>query len=509
MAIVGGESGLMKHILRFLFKGEHALSHGFVCTNSAGERFSIHGTLGGILADEACHKVIRSIKGASGLRACGACKNIINTRRPDLISGSDFLRWHATALSSDFVRQTDQDAWSDFDAVAAAAAPGAMRKAAFENLQKGRGVTFEEGCLLGDRSLRDVYLPVSHTLYDWMHCIFASTGVAQYSLNAFLADMLQHTDLKLEDVDRFAASITFGKRDALGYLKRDFFASRYSSNPTGHIKAFAGETMSAVQVLKFFCIMVLERRGLLPHHCYCIKLLAKITGILSLGDSAVPLSTELSDLIEEHHKELLQTYGTWLCKPKAHLTYHCPDHMLQLGVNLSCFSNERRNRLLCKVVPHYRGASATSDAAPMQRLLVDLYDRIMTCSFEDYNLVEPSSDQTHELRSVFEDAPTRIKLSSAARTPTGGLSAGQFLWLRGGVDAVAKAVGFVQLTYSSDPGLPQVRAIVALYKQSVSEKSVWEDACQTAHIDLGCVAGVLPCMSTHGDKIRPLFPDYL
>jgi hypothetical protein len=499
----------MKHLLRFLFKRPDGVHIPFLCSCSGGARFSIKCRLVGILADEACHRVLRSLKGAAGLRCCGACKNVIQTRFPGRVARDDFLRWQAQAFLQDFVRQTDDDAWSDIDIVARISTTPGVPKSRVEKVQTCHGCNYEEGALMQDHDLRDVFLPVTHTLYDWMHCAAASSSVGQYEVNFFLRALLDHTGFTLADVDAFAATITFGKRGALGYLRRDFFASRYNTAEGGHIKAFASELMSAVEVLRFFCIVKLDPLGLLPHHSRCMKILAKILCILKMGDSAVPLSNQLLALVELHHKELLQTYGPSLCKPKNHLLYHCPEVLQRLGVNLNCFSNERRNRLLCCTIPHYRGNAAKADVSPIGRLLLDLEFRISTCSFSVYSLVEPAIEATSDLRSVFETRPSKVRLSDAVRTPSGRLTVNQYVWIRGDWDAIGFTSGFSELTYMGLPNDTELVAFVDMYRQSDKDNSVWEPASCSAMVPVHDVAGSVPCMSVRGGRVRPLFPDYL
>ncbi len=499
----------MKHLLHFLFKRPDGINKPFLCVGSGGASFSIHCRLGGILADEACHKVLRSLKGAAGLRCCGACRNIIATKFPDRIKDDDFLRWCATSFAKDFVQQTDADAWADIDAVARAATTPGLAKSRVEKLSTCRGCNYEEGTLMQDVALRDTYFPVTHTLYDWMHCAAASTGVGQYHVNAFLQALQEWTHFTLADVDNFACGITFGRRSSLGYLRPKFFACRYCTTPGGHIRAFASELMSAVEILKFFCVTKLDVDGLLPDHSRGIKILARILSILKLGDAAVPLSKEFLRLVELHHKEILQTYGPWMCKPKCHLLYHVESILTGLSVNLSCFSNERRNRLLCSTILHYRGNAAKDDTAPLSRLLLDLEFRISTCTFESYALVEPSLDATASLRWVFEGRPNRVKLSDAARTPAGRLTKGQFVWIRGQFNTIGFTSGFAELMYVERPGDLDIVAFVDMYSRSGEDKTLWAPADFSALVHVRDIAGSVPGMAAHGGQMRPFFPDFL
>eukprot|EP00959_Pyramimonas_sp_CCMP1952_P044937 938879-Pyramimonas_sp.AAC.1 len=51
-------------------------------------------------------------------------------------------------------------------------------------LEQTCGLHFAPESLLFDDELREHYRPHSSTMWDWMHCVVASTGTAQYNLNA-------------------------------------------------------------------------------------------------------------------------------------------------------------------------------------------------------------------------------------------------------------------------------------------------------------------------------------
>lgn len=507
-AVRGGVSGFMKHLMHFMFMGSDNILKGFMCEAAGVARFAVKCELVGIIADELCHKQLRSLKGASGLRMCGACVNIVHTQQPHRLRCDDFLRWQATAFPKDFVRMTDANAFEICDELAAAAP--LTRKTAFEKMEKEYGANHAPHGLVADTSLRGVYKPVSHTLYDYMHCILASTGIGQYHVNGFLHAVASHTHFTMEDIDAFAWNISFGKRNVLGYLKKDFFSSRCAASPTGHIKAFASETLSAVCVLRFFCIVKLDPASLLPNHSRAMHLLAKICGIFSLGDAAVPLVDELSRLLELHHREVLSCYGAALCKPKNHLTYHCTDILRNLGVCLSCFSNERRNRLLCAAVPHNRGRAAV-DEGPLFRLLLDLEHRVQVCSFEPYSMVEPCVDVTSTIRGLFDEEPARVRLADSVRTPSGQWGSRQYIWVRDvlGSDTICFTECFVELLFSDDLQSVHIFAIAQVYRQCVARRAAWEPAGFSMYLCVDKIAGVVPGMFLEGGLVMPLFPEYL
>ena len=109
-----------------------------------------------------------------------------------------------------------------------------------------------------------------------------------------------------------------------------------------HIRAFAGECLSAVTALVWFFKLVLEPVGKLAKHGQCMLLLQDIHDIiLLLGDRAVQASSLLRSTLIVHHKLFIEIYGRGMAKIKFHLLYHSADCLERFSVNLNCFKTER------------------------------------------------------------------------------------------------------------------------------------------------------------------------
>ena len=86
------------------------------------------------------------------------------------------LDWHR------FDESSEQDAWSQFDFLAAS--HGTARAGDFAAYEMARGSVYDADCLLADESLRDYVGPVSGILHDWMH-VYLQHGVASAELHLF------------------------------------------------------------------------------------------------------------------------------------------------------------------------------------------------------------------------------------------------------------------------------------------------------------------------------------
>ena len=89
------------------------------------------------------------------------------------------------------------------------------------------------------------------------------------------------------------------------------FRSRVVHKPDKHIRAFAGETLSAITVLCWYFLLVMKPRNQLVEHGECLLVLQLIHDILFLlADKAVLLADKLFEVIVLHAKLMLRIYGT-------------------------------------------------------------------------------------------------------------------------------------------------------------------------------------------------------
>ena len=108
-----------------------------------------------------------------------------------------------------------------------------------------------------------------------------------------------------------------------------------------HIRAFASETIDATLVLSVLAETVLLPNNILPRHCECLLKLQHIFDILLSGDEALKHIDKLSELLIDHHKEMVSLSGEDIAKIKPHLMHHVPRQMQKKEANMSCFPGER------------------------------------------------------------------------------------------------------------------------------------------------------------------------
>jgi len=240
--VLGGFTAFCKHILFSFFEGpfNFALGIRLLIANS-GHTLFFQARLLCFIQDEAALKYMNSVKGASGTKCCMKCKNVTRLWN---VEGDAYLRDFATASPDDFDLHTDASFLEMIDKL-----PGAFNDLGnkeFKIYQQLVGITYNAHGLLWEMRLRQHYKPIQHTYEDWMHGLCASGGVGQYTLNGFV-HAVKEAGIPTEDLDAFQSKIKWPSHSR--HLSKDFFCKRPSDDPKGHIKAFAGETLQAVQCM--------------------------------------------------------------------------------------------------------------------------------------------------------------------------------------------------------------------------------------------------------------------
>ena len=200
--------------------------------------------------------------------------------------------------------------------------------------------------------------PTTHTYFDPMHCLCASSGVSQYHLNGF-ANAYVDAGGTLQDLDLFQRSIIWppGKNRA---LRRRYFEKQVVQKPAEHIKSFASDVLSGVLTCLWFCKLILLPKDMMSEHCSALELLQMVHDILFyMGDKAAEHVDLLESILVVHHKKFLQLYGARAAKIKFHLLYHIIDALRRWRKSLNCFKTERMHGEPNKIAPHCRTIGKT------------------------------------------------------------------------------------------------------------------------------------------------------
>lgn len=341
--VKGGISLAVRELIRSVLLAPCELSHIGVAVDMLGGPQLVRADLKHILADEAALKSVWSCKGAAGIRPCMLCRNVM-ALRSDLTEGQEYLVDVACSDPARFHLSTDEDIWEAWDNLASK--HGRVTKAAFGNLEKASGFSYDPDALLSDRSLRRLVRPATATTMDWLHN-FLQNGVASHEIAAFLTKCRSELQLGYQDFHNFVrARWVFPYGQATHKIDAVFSEGRERSGGVDAFRATASETLMVFPILRHFAETLVRPTHRLDPACESLMLLCRILDeYLRLKRRAAP-ATDLIALISAHLEKHKSVYGLEYVKPKHHFAFHnALRHHLPDEVFLDCFVLERKHQV--------------------------------------------------------------------------------------------------------------------------------------------------------------------
>lgn len=348
--VEGGWSRMLRDLLRSMFLGAQGLSSaGILVELSDGPRL-LFLRLSNMLADEAALKMALDCKGASGLRPCPICKNLV-------ASGSDLARRDDTGYlvdlgSPDHRRcdfASDAEIWEIADLLQAAKPEKTARQ--FAELQQSAGFNHNPVGVLSDPQLRAHFLPSSITTFDAMHCIFAN-GTASVEAFLFLRQCRTELGIRYADLKAFCgATWEFPENlRAKGRALPEVFSQGREQASTDTFKAGATEVLMTMPLLCHFAERVVVPSGKLKAELRSLFAQGEVvSAVLGAKRARTYDATVLSAAVDKHLRLFVRAYGAEYVKPKHHYATHLGRQARRDGVILDAFTVERK---------HYAGKRA-------------------------------------------------------------------------------------------------------------------------------------------------------
>jgi hypothetical protein len=297
--------------------------------------YILRAKFGIFLMDERAEKFIASVKGSSGSKMCMSCRNVVGRLDPASVR-LPFRHFSAPGLT-DCEPQTAATFNADLEYLRAQ--HGVVTATTFNEMSQALGVTFDLHSLPYSDMRGCARIPETR-FCDWMHNLCASGGVAQYQVNQFCLAVVA-SGLTLEMLDDFQQACRRPRSQT--HLRKSFFKDRVVHSNTSHIKAFAGEILTVISVLRLFSDLVLAPIGAMAAHVSLLRLMSQMLEILLLGDGAVAHARLLQRISLQYHIEYLALMPQCV-KPKLHYMHHTPDQIERHAANLSCFAPERKHQ---------------------------------------------------------------------------------------------------------------------------------------------------------------------
>ena len=346
--VAGGMTCICKMVLRSFFCGDESFAAG--CVLRVPDATLVFGKLLCLIADESAIKHTYATKGASGLVPCMKCKNVV-------LIGHDILENDASgyfvdlSATSGFDLATDADIWAKFDKITSMKTAGATA-AALQQMEKALGINCVPNGILADEELRSHVLPIKHTAYDSMHCLF-SNGIASQEMHLFLQLCSQHLGITFGHMEdwckagwRTAKHIGSGATAAIAV-----FSSRREQLSKDGFKGIASELLAIFPLMRHFIETVVKPRC---PECMqdALASFAKLREAVAILNSMKRDSSTITQSRCDHLKSTLAThlrlfkvaYGPDHVRPKHHLCQHIPDQVLAHKMVIDCWPCERKHR---------------------------------------------------------------------------------------------------------------------------------------------------------------------
>jgi hypothetical protein len=347
----GGMSTVMSQFLEtWWFK--HVPESGFPVV-IGDKTYLVRMRLASFQGDMAAHKSVWGCKGASGLKTCRNCGNVISkvAGRQLRLSGMDQLVDISEHDSTKFIPLTDAEAEGVVDTLHGMAMNPRVSKTALEREETLYGWNYIPNGLMLNRALRPVIKP-SMAKSDAMHT-YHSNGIANNEIGLFLqACNAKLPGFSLDDFLRFAQPWRANSCDGQQWFDSALKMSLLRKADKGNAyPGNASQTKVALEMLAAFAQVVL---------CDAAEISAELVSLAALASVLREVSalkqrwkrTEASNLKElqaSYLQAFVGAYGKDAVKPKHHDQFHLLDGW---GPGyLDCWALERKNKIFVEEAP--------------------------------------------------------------------------------------------------------------------------------------------------------------
>jgi len=338
-ASIGGLSGALLHIFRSFFEG---LQAGYVLKLTSPTVFLYR--VGNLLADEDAIRASWACKGASGVRPCFACMNVV-------MKGYAKHNQVLVDLDEDdprkFQLMSDQDWFQMADHLKNQAA--VLNKSALDTLEKSMGLNYVPGGLMFDAEIRSIVRPTS-TTFDAMHVWF-SNGICNTELHIFLEAAETKCGLTYSVIHDYMQSADWRPPSCHVCIDvaRIFNESRRKANKE-NFKGMASEILALLPLLRHLVSTALADRVELDKEKKSFEAMCKCVDLLSQLKSGATRDTDALLTATQQFMQLHKSaYGSEHIRPKHHYAFHLPDQIKRDGCLLDAFVLERKHRVAKRI----------------------------------------------------------------------------------------------------------------------------------------------------------------
>ena len=288
-----------------------------------------------------------SVKGASGLRPCVACANIVQ-RGSDLASRARDIFEIDCLDRRRLVSTSDADIWGHFDRLSAM--KGTVSVAAFDRAEKVYGITHDDAGILADHALRAHFLPVSSLTFDWQHT-YLSNGIASQEIGNFLGACKAVGIARVWSLlEQYCQSNWQCHKQGGQFLRSVHTAWNKTREKASsdHFKAGASEVLTVYPLLRRFAedLVATQFPNRLRNEIESLVLLCRTLDMFQDAKGGPCDVNRLRRCVDTHLEKHKATYGADAWRPKHHFGMHIADQVERDQMVYDCFVVERSHQLV-------------------------------------------------------------------------------------------------------------------------------------------------------------------
>ena len=333
--------GMNQFLCKLILELQRQLRHSFVVTMDKATlavRIDSHFLY---LADEAALKTLLGARGASGVKPCIKCKNVLYKRG----AGQTHHPYFVVVSESQF-QKFDIFSNSDLEIMAQSMIQAASSESPkdFELLQKRLGYNYVPTGTLLNVAVRNS-LRVENFLYDSMHTYF-SNGIVALEVNEFFRRLKRKTALSSNDFQRLVlcdwtqSGSRFGCKSERRLITREkFFKGTF-------YRGSAADLLRISPFVCFFLVTVLEGMDAVAEEV--ASLVCLMTTVNCMQRYKLGNEMNIQTLLQNqsaHMDRFLRCYGLESVIPKHHFQFHVSLQLLDHSCLLDCFTAERKHKV--------------------------------------------------------------------------------------------------------------------------------------------------------------------
>ena len=312
-----------------------------------------------LLADADGLRLLLGAEGASGLKPCFRCSNVVGGDHTELghhehISSCALEKWeaHTVVGLNDIVSYLHD----------------LPNKTAVDKAETLLGWNCQalSASLLVNPTLRDI-VNIADCLYDPMHC-FVSNGIVCQELGLWHSALAWKTNISLKHLLAYAKDCWKDCPPEVKDMDKLFSAKLWVDG-----KDFRGDASETLDVLPL--CLAFSHEIVLPTHPEMrdeIKSLSALAAVIATWlrakrDNAMAMVSRMRREQREHVLSFVKCYGENLVRPKLHYSLHLPDQWQQKKKTFDAFATERKHQYYkSRIAPRLKQLRTLSMAALLE-----------------------------------------------------------------------------------------------------------------------------------------------